>query len=969
MSDVKKFRCKYARNILIHHLNINSFRYKFNETCHILYESLADILVISETKLNDSFPTAQFHVPNFSIYRKDRNCYGGGLVVYINSLFPHCLRNDFNDLFCDGIEGLVFEVNIKKRKWLLLPIYKPPNVSDVVFIPCFSKIVECMLSESPYIIVIGDLNFDMNVDNNLQDCCSILGLKNLIKSDTCFKSLTPTSLDVILTPNSSSFVNDYLNTDIGLSDCHNLIGCALKTFAPQRTTQKVTYRSYRKFIESNFLEDLSLAPLTSCFKYENANDQMNAYNEIFSNVLDKHAPIKQRIIKKTPPPFMNNNLRKAIYKKCMLRNKFYKDKSDRNWLLYKSQRNKVTQLRRLSIRNYFTVKTQGVSNSGDFWKIIKPFITDKHCLSDEHIMLRENNTLITNTVDVCNVFNDYFTNVANTIGFQDKIPLNVMNDELLHFIITKFKHHPSIQAIHRQNIKYSFHFNTTTEQEVGKVISELNIKKSMGYDFISPKVLKMSSSYITPVITTLINNCIQNYVFPSELKLAEVASLFKKNDKLTKENYRPISILIIMSKVFEKIFATRITEYFLKIFSPFISAYRPGCNCEQVLIKFVSVWKRALDNNIYFGSIMMDLSKAFDCLPHCLIISKCYAYGFDRKSCLLLASYLSNRMQRVKISSSRSQWKPLDKGVPQGSILGPILFNVFLNDIFYFIEKCCLLNYADDNTLVFCDASLDNLVTTLSNDSNTAVKWFHDNGMQANPEKFQAMISHRHIRTFKSVIINDISIEPLQCVKLLGVTFDINLSFDTHIDELCKKASRSLNVLKRFSTILSLTNRKRIYHTFICSQFNYCSIVWHFSSKRKIKMMEKIQERALRFVYNDFNSDYNDLLTRINKDSLHCQRLKAILVFVYKCVHNLGPVYLNSLFEIKQCKYMLRNDFLICQPKMNTITHGINSLLYHGSKMWNVLPMYIKNATTLKRFKSHMKLYKQKLCQCTHCIL
>ena len=696
---------------------------------------------------------------------------------------------------------------------------------------------------------------------------------------------------------------------------------------------------------------------------------MQVYNELFSTVLDKHAPIKNKTLKKSPPPFMNSNLRKAIYKKCMIRNKYYKERSDKNWELYKTQRNYVTKLRRQSIRNYFTTKTEGVRSSKDFWKIIKPFITDKNSVSDDHVILRENDVLITDPVEVCDVFNHYFTHVADTICFNDKIPSNVMNDELINLITLKHSNHPSVIAIKQQNITSSFHFPNTTEDEVRKLISGLDIKKSMGHDLISPKVLKISSPYITPIITKLINTCISNHIFPCDLKLAEVATIFKKSDKLDKGNYRPISILIIMSKVFEKIFSSRMTNYFLDIFSPYLSAYRPGCNCEQVLIKFVSIWKKALDENLYFGSVMMDLSKAFDCLPHGLIIAKLNAYGFDSHSCLLIASYLSERMQRVKIGSSRSQWLPLDKGVPQGSILGPILFNVFINDILYFISTSVLLNYADDNTLVFCDSSLDNLVNTLSLDSNIAVKWFVDNGMQANPGKFQAIISHRHIRSFKSIMINDVPIEPQQSVKLLGVTFDVDLSFNMHIDELCKKASRSLNVLKRFSKILSVDNKKRIFHTFICSQFNYCQTVWHFTSKRKINMMEKIQERALRFVFNDYISVYENLLLRVNKGTLHNQRLKNILVFVYKCVNNLEPSYLNSLFVVKHSNYMLRNDILLFQPQMNTVKNGINSIIYHGSKMWNLLPLYIKKAPNVNMFKLLIKKFKEPLCKCSHCTM
>ena len=278
-----------------------------------------------------------------------------------------------------------------------------------------------------------------------------------------------------------------------------------------------------------------------------------------------------------------------------------------------------------------------------------------------------------------------------------------------------------------------------------------------------------------------------------------------------------------------------------------------------------------------------------------------------------------------------------------------------------------LLNYSDDNTVVYSHANLSHLTSTLSHDSNIAVTWFRNNGMQANPTKFQCIISHKSHRVYSPLYIDSAALVPEETVKLLGVTFDVKLTFEQHVNDICKKASRDLNILKRFSKILSTANKTRIFHSFIVSHFNYCPVIWHFCSKRKTKMLDKIQERSLRFVFNDKLSSYDDLLKRIKKDPLHVTRLKSILILVYKCINNLCPTYVNSLFTIKVSVYTMRDNLLTQQPKMNTVFHGLNSLLYHGSKMWNSLPVYIKNATSLQRFKSLIKKYKKPLCTCHHC--
>jgi hypothetical protein len=934
--------------------------------CQILSQNVVDIFFLSETKIDDSFPNSQFHVSYFSMYRKDRDANGGGLVAYINSLLPHCCRQDFDDLVINNIEGMVFEIHIKKRKWLICLMYKPPSVRDSLFIQCFTNIIEQMLLESTFIMAVGDLNCDMNFDNPLTNCCKVLGLYNLIKTPTCFKG-TPSILDVILTSSPSSFTNDFINNDACLSDFHNLIGCSFKAFAPTNINHKVCYRSFKKFDEKKYLDELSNVPFNDCYISPDGNEQINTFMNLFEGTVNKHAPLKFKTIKKIAPPFMNGNLRKAIFKKCMLRNRFFKCRTDTNWNLYRDQRNKVTKLRRDSIRNYFQIKVQGINNSKDFWKIIRPFISDKSKIGYENVILREGDSLITDCLEVCNTFNKFFTSITDDIGFPDNIPSNISGTALIDVICEKYASHSSVLAIKRNVQNKQFYFSRTDEPEVKKIILQLNSKKAAGYDFITPKILKDSIHIICPVITRIINHCIEQGIFPDQLKLAEVSSIFKKKDKLDKGNYRPISVLIVSSKVFEKIYVKRITFYFQSIFSSLLSGYREHYSCEDVLLKFITSWKLSLDKNHYFGAVLMDLSKAFDCLPHGLLIAKLRAYGFTDHACLLLCSYLQNRHQRVKIGSTKSDWLLLNKGVPQGSILGPILFNIFINDMFYFIKSAILLNYADDNTIISDHFELDKLIECLTTESNIAINWFDNNGMQANPSKFQIIMSHRYHNSFKPINIGNISVMPQENVKLLGIIFDRKLTFNSHVDAICKKASRALNVLKRFSKTLNTENKLKIYQSFITSNFTYCPTIWHFCGKTQTRNMEKIHERSLRFVFNDFNSSYMDLLQKANRDTLHVMRLKRITVLVYKCFHKMGPAYLHSMFTPKTSIYTLRNPILFEQPRVSTVFHGLNSVFYHGPKIWNNLPNSIKSVATLSKFKLSLKKYKTQLCNCSYC--
>ena len=238
-------------------------------------------------------------------------------------------------------------------------------------------------------------------------------------------------------------------------------------------------------------------------------------------------------------------------------------------------------------------------------------------------------------------------------------------------------------------------------------------------------------------ITRLINTAITANAFPYNMKFAEISLEHKRDDNLIRGNYRPVSVLPISCKVYETVMNDQIFEYFLDKFQEFLSAFRKIYSCQSILLKVVDDRKYAFDQNLISGVVFMDLSKAFDCLPHNLLIAKLHAYGVDGSASELLADYLSHRLQRVNIGSS---WAELSKGVPQGSILGPLLFNILVNNLFLYIEKCTIYNYADDNSMSHSSSTLQGVLSSLLYDCKTAGGWVGNNGMNANPAKFLFMV-------------------------------------------------------------------------------------------------------------------------------------------------------------------------------------------------------------------------------------
>jgi hypothetical protein len=241
--------------------------------------------------------------------------------------------------------------------------------------------------------------------------------------------------------------------------------------------------------------------------------------------------------------------------------------------------------------------------------------------------------------------------------------------------------------------------------------------------------------------------------------------------------------------------------------------------------------------------------------------------------------------------------------------------------------------------------------------------------MKANADKFQAIVSHRSDKEYLHLDIEGHIVISEDNVKLLGITIDDRLSFDMHVRQICRKVGQQINVLKRLAKKMDVAGKLALYKSFMLCHFNYCPIVWTFCGKGNIKIMEKLQERALRLIFNDNISSYSDLLNKSQMSTLHIHRLRGIALQVFKCINKIGPTYLHDLFQPKCIKYSLRDTSILHQKKFMTVKYGFLSFTYHGSKIWNTLPTDIKTTLTYKEFKTLLYTWEGPLCKCNHCTI
>ena len=362
---------------------------------------------------------------------------------------------------------------------------------------------------------------------------------------------------------------------------------------------------------------------------------------------------------------------------------------------------------------------------------------------------------------------------------------------------------------------------------------------------------------------------------------------------------------------------------------------------------------------------MTDLSIAFDCLPHDLLIAKLHACSIKKGSLKLLFSYLKNRKQRVRLNNTYSEWIDILFGVPQGSMLGPLLFNIFLCDLFLLLGDIPVANYADDNTPYCTGLKISDVLIKLESAAETLLQWFKDNRMKVNREKYHLLINNTK-KSFQIKIGNE-TVSNNKHEKLLGVKVDHELNFNEHVSSLCKKASQKVNALSRIASYMTFDQRRLILNSFITSHFSYCAIVWMFHSRKLNERINHIHERALRIVYKDFNSPFQELLIKDNSSNIHHRNLQKLGTEIFKVKNGLSPELMNDVFEFIEKPYSLRTTSHFRSRKIHTTKYGIETPSYLGPKLLNLVPNKYKTIESLEAFKTKIPTWVPDNYPCKSC--
>ena len=769
-----------GKDLSIASLNIQHLLPKLSELkFHLSHSTSPKILGLCETYLHDNIKDNELQIRNYKFERKDRQGKkGGGIITYINENILYKRRYDIE---INDIESIWLQIFCKNCKSFLVNfVYRPPN-SNQAWIDLYDAQLDIADCSNQVYFLLGDFNIkyvygnNQDIFNNTKwaDITVKFGLEQLIKNPTRISKTSSTIIDHIYT-NCSDNIKEVFTSELAISDHYPI---CMTYFTNLNLAKKsnhtiIKYRSFKKFDELAFQSDLLYSGLEYLETVIDPNDALNVFYDILNITLSKHAPIKEKRVKhKHQVDWFTAEIKSSILERDYC-------KKVGNHSKYKIIRNKISSLLKKSKRDFFNNAIKDNKNPSYLWKNLKDISNLNH----------------PNKIELPQKI------VVSDVEVDDN--LNIVNELNKHFIsisslITKTSFSNENFSDLKKHLDFKLENNTfdikfITPFEVRKIIDKLDINKSTGLDGIGPKNLKYCGDIITPCIASIINNSISSGIFPDKLKEARVLPIFKSGIKEEAENYRPISILPTISKIYERHIATQIHSYFenTDIIHKRQSGFRKHHSCNTALTRLIDAWIKYVDCGQLVGAVFLDLRKAFDLVDHQILIYKLKLYHFSEKTIKLFESYLSNRRQMVKVGNIQSDMLTVKSGVPQGSILGPLLFLLYINDITFSCQESNIDLYADDSTLYESGFDLSEIQNKLQSNLNSIIDWCVINNMSLHPKKTKCMLIGSRYKlkntNMLNLRINDTILENVTVQKMLGVFIDNNLNWHAHIDYVCK---------------------------------------------------------------------------------------------------------------------------------------------------------------------------------------
>jgi hypothetical protein len=921
-----------------------------------IIEKDIDVIAFTETWLSpgnkDDVTIANLCLKGYNFMHIPRcSGTGGGVgLLYKSSL-------DITKVTCDQMstfEHLQVKLRYQSENVHLVVIYRPPpnhknGFTFEKFNSEFCDLVDSVILERSKLLLAGDFNLHMDDEKSKEatvfaSTLDSYGLQQHVVSPTHKHGHI---LDLVITRSDDDIVDKVAIDDgIFLSD-HFSVDCTLKISKPPLPTKEVTARKIREINTVELSRDIEESPLCNLNAFDSVAELVVSYNDVLAKLLDKHAPLKTRTVTLHPQsPWYNAEIAEAKRNRRKAERRWRKSKLSVHRQLYIDARNAVKDMITKAKSSYYSDKIENAVDSKALFKII-----------------------------------DSLTSQTTSSSLPSAASDKILADDFSEFFvqkISKIREHLSssqsnMAAEHTPSASAELSdFKLATEDEVRKLIMSTK-STTCDQDPIPTTLLKSCIDSLVPAITKIVNLSLECSSMPPDLKTATVLPLLKKIclDKEVFKNYRPISNLAYISKTIERIVASRLKEHMdMNALNEILqSAYKTLHSTESALLKVQDDILQALDQKKVAVLVLLDLSAAFDTVDHQVLIERLHKrLGISGNSLKWFKSYLTQRFQSISINSTHSDLLELIFGVPQGSVLGPLLFTIYtlpLGDILRKYNMGFHL-YADDTQIYLsCEVNnLDKATSKIEACIREVKSWMSANFLRLNDDKTEIMLlgsksSVKKIGTI-SLCIGQNIIKSSSHAKNIGAIIDNTMNMHMQINNTCRSAWFQLRRIGMIREHLSKQVAEKLIHAFVTSKLDFMNCLLFGTPKCQLIKLQRIQNAAARLVTK---TKLREHITPV-LINLHWLPIKQridykILLFTYKALNGLAPQYICDMLTLLQNSRCLRssNKLLLKVPRSNTATYGDRGFSRASPMLWNSLPEDIKNSRNLDTFKRNIKTH------------
>lgn len=939
-TEIDEF-CANASNYLkVIHINAQSLTYQchIDEFVYLFDGSSHDIITVSETFYNSGDDVIQINGYN-SFFANRTSHEGGGVAVYVkNSLRCRILAQSISPQYREQRpDYIILEISFNTVKIIVACVYRPPKAGHVSF---FQDELFSLCSDYEYVIVTGDVNahFGSLKPCDLSDAKAILELLetcNLTRvpfGPTFHQNNCESTLDMVASTCPDKLIS-FIQRPAGGFSAHDLLYAVYDFLLPKFQPTTITRRDFSKLDVDLLQRDILAAPWEKMLDYISIDDKVTVFNEILTNVYDKYAPLKTISIKHQPKPWFTPELKSLISQRETALARSRRTKKDCDIKAFKKVRNLVNRVKRdLKIKYAYSIL-----KSEDMWQALRKL--------------------------------DVAGNKPPSCSFPPAQDLNT--------------HYASVSCLDiaavDKNIQYyeslpplvdeCFHFSDVTFPDLLKAVNSVK-SNAMGVDNISIKMLKTCIVELSPPILHLFNYSLQSCSFPSLWKVAKIKPLPKKIGASALKDFRPISILCILGKILEKIVHSQMSVFLShnNILHPFQSGFKAGHSTTTALLKVTGDIREAMGKRLISLLVLYDFSNAFPSVHHGLLLSKLHHLGLSISAINWISSYLTGRQQFVNLDSEVSDLIDVLFGVPQGSVLGPLLYSLYVNDIGEVFGNSNFHLYADDlqNYLSFPTSDLSNAVSTINAEALKLIEYSNGHNLSINSSKTQVILIGNPKLLQKlpasrpSVAIDGNHLPYLDSVNNLGVIIDSNLSWEQYATSVCNKSRSVLHRLRKHRDILPMAVRKRLVESLVFPILDYGAVVTFGMPVKSCLRLQRVQNACVRFVLDlPWDASISCYYSVLNWLNISQRKNYHSLCLLFKVRFYMIPSYLFC--KITPVDSVCSRDRRDTKPALRLPLHLTDkergAFWISAVILWNQLPECILVLRSLCSFKHKVRDY------------